>query len=140
MLSSVVHGVKEVCIAHVLRTDFMDLARIVDGVSVAFVDDVIAGGSIYKQTRALADAGSEPCHVVATHGVLVGKAMQLLADPNIREVVVTNTVPVPESKRTELPKLRVLSIAPLLASAIDNIFKCQSVSKVFLDEAVDFAV
>ena len=61
-------------------------------------------------------------------------------DPNIREVVVTNTVPVPESKRTELPKLRVLSIAPLLASAIDNIFKCQSVSKVFLDEAVDFAV
>ncbi len=112
----------------------------VKGKTPIVVDDVIAGGSIYKQTRALADAGSEPCYLLATHGVLVGKAMQLLADPCIREVIVTNTVPVPESKRTELPKLRVLSIAPLLASAIDNIFNCQSVSKVFLDEAVDFAV
>ena len=75
-----------------------------------------------------------------THGVLVDKALERLADPCIREVIVTNTVPVPDEKRIALPKLRVLSIAPLLARAIDNIFKCQSVSKVFLDEEVNFAV
>ena len=122
------------------QVEVVEIVGDVKGKTPIVVDDVIAGGSIYKQTRALTDAGSDPCYVVATHGVLVGKALDRLSEECIREVIVTNTVPVPQDKLMQLPKLKVLSIAPLLARAIDNIFNCQSVSKVFLDEAIDFAV
>jgi ribose-phosphate pyrophosphokinase len=68
-------------------------------------------------------------YVCATHAVLAGPAPQRLARDEIREVIVTNTVPLPPEKR--LPKITVLSAAPLLAEAIRRIHLNQSVSILF---------
>jgi ribose-phosphate pyrophosphokinase len=61
--------------------------------------------------------------------VLSGKAVQLLEEAPIREVVVTNTMPIPEEKQFD--KLKVLSIAPLIASALRAVFEDTSVSEIF---------
>jgi len=68
-------------------------------------------------------------YIAATHGLLSGPAVDRLKNGPIREVVVTNTVPVPDEKRFD--NLRVLSIAPLLAQAIDRVFEDGSVSDLF---------
>ncbi|GIX07610.1 MAG: hypothetical protein KatS3mg115_2013 [Candidatus Poribacteria bacterium] len=112
----------------------------VAGKTPILVDDVIAGGSIVNQARALAEAGAKPCYIAVTHGVLVGESLERLSDPCIQEVIVTNTVPVPDEKRVRLPKLTVLSIAPLLAKVIHNIHHCESVSRVFKEYEIDFPV
>jgi ribose-phosphate pyrophosphokinase len=67
--------------------------------------------------------------IAATHGLLSGPAVDRLKNAPIREVVVTNTVPVADDKRFD--SLRVLSIAPLLADAIDAVFADRSVSELF---------
>jgi ribose-phosphate pyrophosphokinase len=68
-------------------------------------------------------------YIAATHGLLSGPAVDRLKNGPIREVVVTNTVPIPDEKRFD--NLRVLSIAPLLAEAIDAVFEDGSVSELF---------
>ncbi|MDP3725059.1 MAG: ribose-phosphate pyrophosphokinase [Nanoarchaeota archaeon] len=110
----------------------------VKGKTPIIVDDLIAGGSIIQQARALVEAGSKPAYIAATHGILVGHALKLLGEDCVREVVVTNTVPIPPGKR--IPKLQVLSIAPLLAKVIQNVHEGKSVSKVFHEFGIDFAV
>ena len=94
------------------------------------IDDMIStGGTIIRAMDALLERGAaEDVRVVATHGVLVGGAMELLAHPAISEVVVTNTIPIPENA---IENLRVVSIAPLLAEAIRRIHTDRSVSEVF---------
>ena len=67
--------------------------------------------------------------IAATHGLLSGPAVDRLKNAPIREVVVTNTLPIPDDKRFD--NLRVLSIAPLLAEAIDAVFSDGSVSELF---------
>ena len=68
--------------------------------------------------------------VACTHGLLTGKAIARLgAQPDIAEIVTTDTVPIPREKR--LPNLKVLSIAPLLAEAIRRIHVGKSVSELF---------
>ena len=67
--------------------------------------------------------------VVATHGVLSGPAVERLKNCGAREVVLTDTVPIPEEKRWD--SLTVLSIAPLLASAIKAVFEDGSVAELF---------
>ena len=67
--------------------------------------------------------------VAATHGLLSGPAVDRLKNARIREVVVTNTVPVSDDKRFD--SLTVLSIAPLIANAIKAVFEDRSVSELF---------
>ena len=69
------------------------------------------------------------CYIAATHGLLSGPAVDRLKNAPIQEVVVTNTVPIPSEKRFD--SLEVLSIAPLLADAIDAVFDDGSVSELF---------
>ena len=74
--------------------------------------------------------GARPeAYICATHAVLAGPAAERLARQEIREVIVTNTIPVPLAK--QLPKIIVLSAAPLLAEAIRRIHLNQSVSMLF---------
>ena len=69
---------------------------------------------------------------MATHPVLSGKAVQLIAESPIKDVVVTNTLPIPEEKMQVLgDRLVVLSIAPIIASALDAVFEDESVSGIF---------
>jgi ribose-phosphate pyrophosphokinase len=105
----------------------------VDGRPCILVDDMIdTGGTVAKGAEALAQQGAGPIYAAATHGVLSGKAVQLLEEAPISGVVLTNTVPIPEEK--QFAKLRVLSIAPLIASALRAVFEDTSVSEIFRGE------
>jgi ribose-phosphate pyrophosphokinase len=105
----------------------------VDGRPCILVDDMIdTGGTVAKGAEALAQQGAGPIYAAATHGVLSGKAVQLLEEAPIGGVVLTNTVPIPEEKL--FAKLRVLSIAPLIASALRAVFEDTSVSEIFRGE------
>ncbi len=95
------------------------------------IDDMITtGGTIEGAVLALMGAGAVPeITVAATHGLLVGRALERLENPAISEVVITDTVPVPPERR--LPKLRVLSVAGLLAEAVRRLHEGESVSALF---------
>ncbi|MCZ6679550.1 MAG: ribose-phosphate pyrophosphokinase [Candidatus Poribacteria bacterium] len=113
----------------------------VAGRTPIIVDDEIAtGGTIYQQVIALQSAGANPAYISITHPVLVGSALERLSHPAIQEVVTTNTIPVPQEKQRMNDKIRVLSIAPLLAEAILRIHQHRSVSKVFFDQKLVFPV
>lgn len=94
------------------------------------VDDMIdTGGTIVKAADALFEAGAVEVTVAVTHGVLSGPAVDRLKNSRISEVVVTNTLPIAEERRFD--KLTVLSIAPLLALAIREVFEDGSVTSLF---------
>jgi ribose-phosphate pyrophosphokinase len=94
------------------------------------VDDMIdTGGTIVKAADTLFDNGAAEVIVAATHGILSEPAAQRLQDSRISEVVVTDTLPIPPERQFE--KLTILSIAPLLAQAIYEVFTDGSVTRMF---------
>jgi ribose-phosphate pyrophosphokinase len=112
------------------KIDEMAVVGEVEGRPCLLVDDMVdTAGTIAKGAIALAAQGAGPIYAAATHPVLSGKAVQLLEESPIQEVVVTNTVPIPEEK--QFGKLKVLSIAPLIASALRAVFEDTSVSEIF---------
>jgi ribose-phosphate pyrophosphokinase len=112
------------------KIDEMAVVGEVGGRPCVLVDDMVdTAGTVAKGATALAQHGAGPIYAAATHPVLSGKAVQLLEEAPITEVVVTNTVPIPEEKR--FGKLKVLSIAPLIADALRAVFEESSVSELF---------
>jgi ribose-phosphate pyrophosphokinase len=102
----------------------------IDGRSCIIVDDMIdTAGTVVSAANLLIDRGATAVHIAATHGLLSGPAVDRLKNAPIREVVVTDTLPIPDEKRFDA--LRVLSIAPLLADAISAVFEDRSVSELF---------
>ncbi len=102
----------------------------IDGRTCIIVDDMIdTAGTVVSAANLLIDRGAVEVYIAATHGLLSGPAVDRLKNGPIREVVVTNTVPISDEKRFD--NLRVLSIAPLLAEAIDAVFEDGSVSELF---------
>mgnify|MGYP000980718734 FL=1 len=107
----------------------------VEGRSCVLVDDMIdTGGTISKAVQVVLDAGAKDVIVAATHGVLSGPAVDRLSTCGAREIVVTDTLPISESKRFE--RLTVLPIAPLLARAIKAVFDDGSVTRLFDSKGV----
>ncbi len=99
----------------------------VEGRDCIVVDDMIdTAGTICEAVRTLRDAGAKSVTLVATHGLLSGPAIDRLKDCGAREIVLMDTVPVPQSKR--LPNMTVLSVAPLLAAGIRSVFESRSVT------------
>jgi ribose-phosphate pyrophosphokinase len=102
----------------------------VEGRTCVIVDDMIdTGGTIVKAADALFEQGAAKVVATATHGVLSGPAVDRLKNSRISEVVLTNTLPIPEEKQFD--KLTVLSIAPLVARAINEVFSDGSVTSLF---------
>jgi len=102
----------------------------VRGKTCILVDDMIdTGGTITKAAELLFDNGATDVVVTATHGVLSGPAVDRLKNSRISEVVVTNTLPIESERRFD--KLTVLSIAPLIARAISEVFEDGSVTSLF---------
>ena len=103
----------------------------VDGKNVIVLDDEIAnGGTIVEVLAKLRERHVKQITVACTHGLFTGKAIaRLKAQPDIFEIVTTDTVPVPADKR--LPNMKILSVAPLLAEAIHRIHVGESVSDLF---------
>jgi len=87
------------------------------------------GGTIVKAVRQVLEAGAEKVVVAATHGVLSDPAAERLASSGACEVVLTNTLSIPPEHRFE--SLTVLSIAPLVAKAIHEVFEDGSVTSLF---------
>lgn len=101
----------------------------VKGRECVLVDDLIdTAGTITEAVRVLCDEGAKSVIVAATHGVLSDPATQRLRDCGATEVILTDTLPIPEEKRFE--NLTVLSIAPLLAYAIHEVFEDGSVTEI----------
>ena len=102
----------------------------VEGRVCLLVDDLIdTGGTITKAAAALKKAGAKGVIVAATHAVFSGPATDVLQDSAIDQVVVTDTLPIPEEKRWD--RLTVLPIAPLIARAIHEVFDDGSVTSMF---------
>ncbi len=102
----------------------------VSGKDCVLVDDLIdTAGTIAGACTVLRDSGARSVTVVATHGVFSGSAVERLKQCGAREIVVTDTVPIDDAKRWD--GLTVLSIAPLLASAIRAVFEDGSVAELF---------
>jgi len=102
----------------------------VEGRSVVITDDLIdTAGTISGAVRVVLEAGAKDVIVAATHGVLSDPAIERLQQCGAREVIVTDTLPIPEERR--FPQLTVLSIAPLIARAIREVFDDGSVTSLF---------
>ena len=100
---------------------------------VIMIDDVIAtGGTLVNAAERLVDEGAIEVSAAATHGEFSGDAYRKLDDSPLKEVVVTNTLPLKEDEPRA--KIRTLNIAPILASTINNVFTDESVSEVFMGE------
>ena len=102
----------------------------VKGRTCILVDDMIdTAGTITKAADALMAAGAADVIIAATHAILSGPAVDRLKNCNAREVIVTNTLPIPPERHFD--KLTELSIAPLLSQAIREVFEDGSVTSLF---------
>jgi len=105
------------------------VGNVKDRVCVVVDDMIDTGGTIAKAAEALFENGAADVIVTSTHGVLSPPAVQRLQDSRIREVVVTDTLPIAPENR--FPKLTILPIAPLIARAIREVFDEGSVTSLF---------
>jgi ribose-phosphate pyrophosphokinase len=102
----------------------------VNGRLCILTDDMIdSGGTIVAAADVLLKRGATEVWAMATHGVLSGPAIDRLKNSPIQRVVLTNTLPLPAEK--QLDKIEVLSIAPLIADALNAVFDDSSVSEIF---------
>ena len=97
--------------------------------AIIFDDEISTGGTLMETVNILAKSGAKHIYAAATHGILVGEAIERIEKSPIKELVVTNTVPVPEEKRID--KLTVLSIAPTFAEAIKRIHEERPLGDIF---------
>jgi ribose-phosphate pyrophosphokinase len=111
-------------------SEVMNVIGDVEGKDCLLADDMIdTAGTMAEAARALKERGANDIYACASHALLSGPAVERLSNAPFREIVVTNTVPVPEEKR--FPSLRVLSVAELLGSAIRYTHSNESVSSLF---------
>lgn len=97
--------------------------------ALTFDDEVDTGGSMLSAVKALEEQGVNEVYACSTHAVLSGNAARRLVDSPLKELVVTDTIPLPEEKRNG--KITVLSVASLLGEAIHRIHEGLSVGEMF---------
>ncbi len=113
------------------ETEVMHVIGDVHGRTCLLLDDIIdTAGTLCKTADALIEAGAAKVYACATHPVFSGKAIERIAKSRLEQVIVTNTIPLTELGRQE-PKIKVLSIAGLIARAIQSIHEETSVSTLF---------
>ncbi len=113
------------------KTEVMHILGSVQSKTAVMVDDIVAtGGSMIDAAEALSKKGVTSVYAAITHGVLSGNAIQRIHNCNIiKEVVITDSIPLKESAKNK--KIEVVTVAPLLAQAIERIHKGESVSCLF---------
>ncbi|HVZ60750.1 MAG TPA: ribose-phosphate pyrophosphokinase [Terriglobales bacterium] len=112
-------------------TEVMNVIGDVNGRTCLILDDIIdTAGTLVKTADALSKSGAARVYACATHAVLSGRAIERLSSSVLEQVVVTNTIPLSAEARRE-PKIKVLSIAGLVARAIESIHEETSVSRLF---------
>ncbi len=112
------------------QVEVVEVIGELEGKRAILMDDIIdTGGSLVSAAEAVAARGAREVYAYATHAVLSESAPDRLQNSMIREVVVTDTIPLPADKRR--PKIRTLSVAPVLAEAVRRVHGHQSVSTLF---------
>lgn len=110
--------------------EVMNLIGNVAGRTAVMIDDIVdTAGSLTEGANALIKYGAKEVYACCTHGVLSDPAVARIQSSVIKELVITNTIPLPPDK--EIDKIKVLSMAPLLGEAILRIFSELPVSKMF---------
>ena len=110
--------------------EVMNLIGNVEGKNCILVDDMVdTAGSLTEGARALKKFGANEIYACCTHPIMTDPALSRIAQSDITELVVTNTIPLAPSKKH--PKIKVLSIAPILAETILRIYNDWSVSQLF---------
>lgn len=110
--------------------EVMNTIGSVEGKTAIIVDDIVdTAGSLVEGAKALGRLGAKEVYACCTHPVLTNPAIERISNSNIKELIVTNTIPLPPEK--QIPKIKSLSVAPLLSEAIVRIFGELSVSKLF---------
>jgi ribose-phosphate pyrophosphokinase len=112
------------------KTELLNvIGDVKDRVALTVDEEIDTAGSLVSVVNALMDRGAKEVHACATHAVLSGPAIQRITQSQVKELVGTDTVPVPHEKRIE--KITILPIAPLLGEAIRRIHTGQSVGALF---------
>jgi ribose-phosphate pyrophosphokinase len=112
-------------------TEVMNVIGDVRGRTCLIIDDIVdTAGTLVKTAHALLDEGATEIYACASHPVLSGPAIERIASSRLKELVVTNSIPLREEAR-QLNKIKVLSIAGLLGAAIESIHMETSVSSLF---------
>lgn len=111
------------------QTETLDMVGDVEGRTAVIVDDMIStGGTLVEAARMLSERGASEIHVCATHGIFAEDALDTLEQSPIKSIIVTDTIPLPERDHG---RVKVVSVAPLLAEAIMRTHKGLSVSALF---------
>ena len=105
------------------------IGEVKDKQAVIFDDEVDTAGSMIETAQILEKFGAKEIYAGCTHGVLSGPAIERIKNSAIKELVITNTIPLPEEKK--LDKITVLSIAPLFAEAIKRINEAKPLGDLF---------
>jgi ribose-phosphate pyrophosphokinase len=113
------------------KTEVMHILGEVEGKNVIMVDDLIAtGSSLIEGVEALKKAKARSIRACVSHGILSGPAIERIdACRDLQELAITDSIPLPEGKRH--PRVKVLSVAPLLGEAIRRIHHEESISSLF---------
>ena len=113
------------------QTQIMNIIGDVEGKSALLLDDMIdTAGTIVKGAQACMEHGAREVWAACTHAVLTGPALDLIQQSCLKQVIVTNSIPL-RGKEQSCPKLHQLSVAPLLGEAIRRIHEDESVSSLF---------
>ncbi|WP_313770611.1 ribose-phosphate diphosphokinase [Bacillus sp. S/N-304-OC-R1] len=112
------------------ETEITHIIGNIEGKNAIIIDDLIdSAGTITTGAQALLDNGAKTVYACCTHAVLSGPAIERIQSSPLQELVITNTIKVPEQKR--INKITLLSVAPLLVEAIDRIHNEKAVSPLF---------
>jgi ribose-phosphate pyrophosphokinase len=113
-------------------SEVMHLIGEVKDRTALIIDDIIdTAGTLVKTAEALLENGATKVYAACTHPVLSGPAVERIQKSEIVEVVVTDSIPLSQAAR-ELPKIKALSVAPLLARGIQSIHEETSISELFI--------
>ncbi len=111
-------------------SEIMNIIGDIEDKNCILIDDMIdTAGTITNAASALKEMGARSVRACATHGVLSGPAIERIETSEIEEVVLLNTMPVPEEKRID--KMKILSVGPIFAEALTRVHTNESVSKLF---------
>ena len=113
------------------KAEVLNVVGKVKGKQILIVDDMIdTGGTLIAAVRTLIKKGVQEIYVSATHPILSGSAYEMIESSSLKELVVTDTIPLKQEKAKT--KIKVLSVAPLLGEAIRRIHENRSVSSLFV--------
>jgi len=114
------------------QAEVVNIVGDIDGKNCIIPDDMVdTAGTMVNAVEALRERGAKEIYCIATHALLSGPAVERLAAADVAEVTVTDTIEVSEEKRRQLPSLKEISVANLLARAIESTHYNRSVSKLF---------